>query len=184
MPLSLRMDTELGVPIDPQDPEVLRTINAVRTRMGWEPLPAVPVSDPHNSCACVFGSSWGMSIEPENSIPDHNVYEFVDLVTHIPGLAEAVNEIVNDGSQIVGEFKGSSVFSGSDYAENNELWSVRVPGAHPLMRWMWQFDHHEFGSLVGKTAVQPVSGYASWLTYDSETVRHASSYQYPVAVSP
>ena len=35
---------------------------------------------------------------------------------------------------------------------------VRVDGAHPMMRWMWHFDHQKFEHLVAWDAPDPVYG--------------------------
>lgn len=176
----------LDVPIDPQDPEVLRCINAVRERIGWERLPAVPVSNPHDSCACVFGSTWGISAEPDEGVPfdgfgnrvrGDQEYAKVDLCCPTVELAEAINEVVNDGAKLVDVDVADQSPDLSVRIGETAKAIVRVPGSHPLMRWMWQFDHRKFQSLAD------MSLYGWYGTADNEKLHaqlaSASAFVYP-----
>ena len=135
-------------PIALTDDDVLDQLNLVRTRMGWEPLSHLPLADPSDGCRCVLGRSWAILVDPV-SLND-NKYDTVNLYSREGGpngsLLEAMADVL-DGDLTRSEHP----------REGREYDCASVRGDHPLMRWMWRFDHHELHSLIDQYATDPLN---------------------------
>lgn len=139
------------------DEEILAVVNRVRSRMGWEELPALPKSDPDSTCSCIFGRSWAMQVVPRgrtavdrNKVYGQGHYGLYRKVT-FSSRAKGPNGNLLDA--IAAELSGRIIY---EEQYNYCGPSVEIDGEHPVMVWMWHFDHKNLIDLIDVNAPDPV----------------------------
>jgi hypothetical protein len=114
--------------------QVLAYVNTVRDAIGLEALAELPLGVPDDACNCVLGRSWQATVFYDGG------------VTYEDGPISACFRL--ESTQMTKAAAAALDVPFIDVDPDLEGGAMRLSVDHPLLVWMWEFDHGKLGAYV------------------------------------